>query len=732
MRPALFALRPFCAPSFRRWLLPCLVFLAWPATHFAAAKNPWQPIPPEEISAGSPQIDPAAPAELLWWSIRIDDRQFPEERVVREYLRYKIFLPDKAEQLTRISGLVTSYDGSEMRETELRARLTLPNGTVTEYGPDAVRERSLMKTGGEQTLLQRLFGADNVEVKERFLAVTGLEAGAILEFSLVYTERNPSRFLARALQRDGVPIRKLEYIHQPSTDDNFVHRAFLSNLSIGHATFHEEPKKHTITVTASQVPASVHEPFSGGRYDHVLTVFSSHVPLDTSVITRTSLPSIYIEEAKTGPWSPIAGRVYMEELDRAVPTNRVRQLLPQIVGAATDPVEKARLIHLWVQAEHQKYLHRPRNKSSAIHSLDNFARSLDDVLNWSTNQDQLWGITDTDFLWLAITLYRLAGLETQTVVLPDRRLMLFNPRFVASSFLNHYCAALKIGDQLYFSHPHGSYTEPFGMLHWPYEGQVGLVAQTEKQRFIDVPVTPAEKSTIANSGNFTVAADGTLQGRGTRRWTGQAAFGLRDTIQRRPTRKNQILLAQLKNDFRDAEIRITKVDGIDTPEEPLEVAFTIRLRNFATVTQDRIVFRPSVFRLQSTSPFSASVRQQPVQFPYGWQELDEVTIQVPAGYTLESSTAPAPLPGKSLHYRTSISIERNKRLVHVQREFLSRIIVLDPSKYPSLKKWYDIVAAGDQHEVVFIRAEGAKPPPAAAPASPAVPAATPTPEPATP
>src|SRR5687768_1125390 len=69
----------------------------------AASKVNWLPIAPADLAQSTPQLEPEAPAEALLVSIDIEDSDFPRERKIVEYTRYKIFSPDKVENITRIS-----------------------------------------------------------------------------------------------------------------------------------------------------------------------------------------------------------------------------------------------------------------------------------------------------------------------------------------------------------------------------------------------------------------------------------------------------------------------------------------------------------------------------------------------------------------------------------------------------------------------------------------------------
>src|SRR5580693_7588399 len=79
-----------------------------------AAKTNWDPIDPAELAESAPKIDPAAAAEVIFRKITINDRDYPDDRTVSEYVRYKVFDPEKATNITRVSARSISFDGTEL------------------------------------------------------------------------------------------------------------------------------------------------------------------------------------------------------------------------------------------------------------------------------------------------------------------------------------------------------------------------------------------------------------------------------------------------------------------------------------------------------------------------------------------------------------------------------------------------------------------------------------------
>ena len=181
------------------------------AATFAAK---WDPVSPADLAPGGPTIDPDAPAEAIFRRIDVDDSNFPSHRTVTEYVRYRIFDPEKATDLTRVAQQSVSVNGDETRgNVEMSARLTLPNGVVREFGKEAIRERAVLRRGAEQTWMQRLMGNTGVEVQEKFLAVTGIEQGAVLEIQTSHSETAVPWMYSAMLQQAAAPAREMDFVN---------------------------------------------------------------------------------------------------------------------------------------------------------------------------------------------------------------------------------------------------------------------------------------------------------------------------------------------------------------------------------------------------------------------------------------------------------------------------------------------------------------------------------------
>jgi hypothetical protein len=91
------------------------------------------------------------------------------------------------------------------------------------------------------------------------------------------------------------------------------------------------------------------------------------------------------------------------------------------------------------------------------------------------------------------------------------------------------------------------------------------------------------------------------------------------------------------------------------------VRYHFKAPRFAQVTGKRLLFHAMPFRRGQLSPFSATTRRLPVEFPNAWKEVDETHILVPEGFTLDNAANPGSVDfGKSGSYMVKMIITTPK------------------------------------------------------------------------
>jgi hypothetical protein len=681
----------------------------------AALAAPWDPVSPADLQATSRStLDPEAPAEAIFRRVDVDDSGFPGDRTVTAYSRYRIFDPEKATGLTRIAEQSISVFGEQNRgAVEMRARLTLPDGSVHEFGNEAIRERNLVQAAAERSWMARIFSANtNVEVAEKFLAVTGIVPGAILDIQTSHREGGLAGgdwLYVANLQQYDAPVRQLAFAYHAAENDEWQGHPITLNGAPNHADVQVDTKHRTLHLVAHDVPALYHEPLSVPLTSYALIYVITYHPAHLRRLAHHGASANYVVNTKTDPWGFYATEIAMAESDFIDQKGAIKQLATTITTSAPNDVTKAKLIHQYVVGLHHRYAARPHPgvfTSEAFNQIE----SVMQLVNFEKYPDLPF--QPMHFVILEVALDRALGFPANTVMLPNLNFARFDERMVANQFLSVYAARVRIGDQWNFSLPTTAAPLAFNELPWQNEGEEGLIAQPVKQEFFPVPATTAAESKIMTSGQFELSAEGTLTGEGTRTLTGHLAATRRAQIQRmNPERTKRYFAERFAADLKGGTVRVLEVKNAHDPDLPLEVSFRVNWPAFALVTKDRLIFHPSIFHFNQTSPFTAASRRYAFQFPYRWSETEHLTIAVPPEFALESKQAPGPIPGDQLSYQCEISQERVSKKIRYARDFTTNLRTLTPEANGALLAWYRNLTDHDAFELVLRRT--------AAPATPA-------------
>src|SRR5262249_30606200 len=155
--------------------------------------------------------------------------------------------------------------------------------------------------------------------------------------------------------------------------------------------------------------------------------------------------------------------------------------------------------------------------------------------------------------------------------------------------------------------------------------------------FMVTPMAPPESSVENRAATFKLTATGSLTGDIQEAYTGYRAADLRQFLApQSAAQREQWLRDRMSRMFAGGEVEESKIENVDDPNKPLMVKYHLEAPQFAQVTGKRILFQPNAFRRSQVSPFSASERRYPVQFPFAWKEIEDIRIELPAGYELEN------------------------------------------------------------------------------------------------
>jgi hypothetical protein len=282
-------------------------------------------------------------------------------------------------------------------------------------------------------------------------------------------------------------------------------------------------------------------------------------------------------------------------------------------------------------------------------------------------------------------------------MLGSRDDVVFDKRTTQKLFLRSVDMAVSIGGKWKLYDVSTTLLPP-GMLSWREEGVAALVTDGKKPEFIFSPMSAPADSLTARQAKLALSEDGTLEGDVNETWTGHAAEQRRRPLdgeaaaRQQEDTKDEILKA-----YPQAEVTALRLENADNAEKPLALSYHIRIPGYAAHTGKRILFQPLYFERGESPLFSTAERQYDVFFPFAWQDTDNLTIALPAGFQLEKAENPGPIAfGAPGGYKLSMSAGKGELICKRELTFGNDgYIAFGKAAYAQLKDVFDEVHRRD-------------------------------------
>jgi len=220
------------------------------------------------------------------------------------------------------------------------------------------------------------------------------------------------------------------------------------------------------------------------------------------------------------------------------------------------------------------------------------------------------------------------------------------------------------------------------------------------------PLSPPDKSKVKRSAKLKLSEDGTLEGDAHVEYYGHPGVYRKEwDDDDSPNQREETLKDAVKKQMSTAELADIKIENITDPVKPYVYNYHIRVPGYAQRTGKRLFLQPEFFQHGIEPLFSGSAREYPVYFDYPWSEEDSVTIDLPAGFSLDNADAPAPFSaGPTSDYHPTMGVTRDGRQLVYKRTFFfggGGSIVFPVDAYPRLKLYFDAVHQADNHTVTL-------------------------------
>jgi hypothetical protein len=626
----------------------------------AARADHFQPVSPEELAMKSEPLAPGASAIILMRQVDRDDngRTSHEDN----YQRIKILTEDG-----RKYGDVEIpfYKGTE-NVVNIRARAIRPDGSIVNF-EGKVFEKTVVKARGLKYLV-KAFQFPDVHV------------GSILEYSYTIDFSDQFIYDSHWILNEELFTKRALFSLKPYRPSYSSMTLRWTWQSLPTGSLPQEGPDKVIRLEASNLAAFQTEDFMPPANE-----MKSRVDFIYDSDSAEPDPAKY--------WKKI-GKRRNDQLESFVGKRKAMEAaVAQIVSSNDPPETKLRKIYDRVQ--------QLRNTSYEIRKTEQEEKR--DKEKPPENVEELWkrGYGDgTQLTWLYLGLVRAAGFEAYGCWVSARNEYFFSPKTEQSAKLNANVVLVKVnGKDMYFDP--GAKFVPFGLLTWFETGVPGLKLDKDGGTWIATTMPEPSQSQTRRAGTLKVTETGDLEGKLTVTYTGLEAMYRRseqrdaDEVDRKKFLEDEVRFSV------PAAIDVDLTNKPDWPgsETPLVAAFDLKVPGWVSGAGKRALLPVGLFSSEQRHLFEHQNRIHPIYMQYPNETDDDITIDLPLGWLVDSMPKPQKLDGHVIMY--DLAVENSHGDLHITRKLRSDIVILDQKYYGALRNFYQSVRSGDEAQILL-------------------------------
>lgn len=620
------------------------------------------PITPAELSMTSEPLAPGAQAVILYRQVDRDDRGLTGHEDC--FFRLKVL---KEEGRKRADIEIPFYKEFGINVINIKARTIHPDGSTVNFDGKPF-DKAIVKAKGLK-YMAKTFTLPDVQI------------GSIIEYS--YTTNLPEYSLLNSqwILSDELFTKHAKFSLKPYTSGySNVHLRWSWNQLPSGTTPPKEGPDHIIRLEADNIPAFQTEDF---------------MPPPDELKSRVDFTYSEDFESKDAAefWKKRGKKLNGEVEGFVGKPKAMEQAVAQIVSPTDSPMTKLQKIYARVQ--------QLRNTSYEVEKTEKEQKRAKEKEN--SNVEEVWKRgygNGRELNWLFLALARAAGFEANSVFLSDRRHYFFNPAMMDSNKLDADVVAVKVDGKDVFCDPGAAFT-PFGLLAWPETAVPGLRLDKDGGSWIRTAMPQSADSRITRKADLVLSDTGDVEGKVTVTFTGLEALQWRVEERHEDEADRKKLLEDLFKEYIPAacEVELTNKPDWTNSSVPLVAEFKLKVPGWVSGAGRRALLPVGIFSASEKQVFEHEQRVHQIYFEFPLQKEDDVTLNLPAGWTVSSMPKPQNHDAKAALY--SLQVDADKQTLHLQRKLNFDLLLLDVKYYPALRNFFQVVRTGDEEQVVL-------------------------------
>lgn len=647
------ARRPFLLSSLFLPILCALIGLSRPK---AAHAEDWPPVSAEELKMTSEPKAPGAPAIYLFRQVDRDD-SVPKEY---EYARIKIL----TEEGRKYADVEIPFRKENENIHGIQARTIRPDGTIVPFD-GKVFEKMIVKTKGLRYLAKTF-------------TLTDVQVGSIIEYRYYDDLAEGYVFDSHWILSEELFTRHAKFSLKP-----YREYALRWSWPVGLPQGTNPPKQDTdktVRLETSDVP-----PFEEEDY----------MPPENELKFRVDFVYDIDPNPEKEPdkfWKKIGKQKYSTAESFVGKHKAMEDAVSQIV-APTDSAE-VKLQKIYAHCQQIRNLSYERSRTEQERKRDDLkpVNNVEDLIKRGYGSG--WDIT-----WLFLGLARAAGLQADPVIVSTRNLYFFSPKLMNEGQLNSNVVVISLnGKDVYFD-PGAKFT-PFGMLPWTETGVQGLRLDKDGGTWVHTSMPDGSESRIERKAVMQLSDTGDMEGTVTVTFTGLQGQSFRqEYVNEDDAARKKFLEDQLRA-YIPAAIEVELSNQPDWNSSSALVAeYKVKVPGWAASAGRRVLVSAGIFSGGEKHLFEHANRVHPIYFSFPYQDIDDVTIDLPLGWQTSTLPQPQDIDAKLCLYHEEVQNQNGS--LHISRKLTVNALLLDTKYYPALRNFYQLVRRGDEEQIVL-------------------------------
>jgi hypothetical protein len=316
--------------------------------------------------------------------------------------------------------------------------------------------------------------------------------------------------------------------------------------------------------------------------------------------------------------------------------------------------------------------------------------------------------TSNQIAYLYLAMARIAGLNARPERIASRSRRIFSANLLSADQLDSVVVALQIDGKEITVDP-GTKMAPFETLHWAHAGAGGLAMANGKVETILTPLQKNTDNSVLHVGSVAFKSDGAISGTLKVAFIGQQAILYRQmAIRSGPDAVKDAIEKLIARQVPQGVLaKVDHVAYIDDPSKQLLAVVPVS-GELTSNAGSRLMLPRAFFEARETNPFPAEDdRTLPIDMRYPSQEQEQITYELPSGYTVEGKPEDTVMRWEeNAAYQLKSKVDANS--ITTARVLARGFTLLDAKQYVPLRDFYQKVVTADQQQFVLSAAQANK------------------------